>query len=250
MISYTLIRSKRKTTEIQVRVDGVIVRAPKRLGIGEIDRFVASKEAWIIKKQAEIEKQLVAVKNQPKVNLLTKDELTALANQALAVIPERVVHYARIIGVDYGRITIKNQRTRWGSCSSKGNLNFNCLLMLTPLEVIDSVVVHELCHRKQMNHSKKFYEEVYKAYPEYDKWNKWLKDNGNAIMARNVVLDKTGKSKDAVTSPNLSTREKAKILALEWQAGDDLEEKLAKELREEILARHLVLQDFKMAKKV
>ncbi|MBR3738310.1 MAG: M48 family metallopeptidase, partial [Eubacterium sp.] len=66
----------------------------------------------------------------------------------------------------------------------KGNLNFNCLLMLTPPEVIDSVVVHELCHRKEMNHSKEFYSEVLRVYPEYKKWNKWLKDNGSAIMAR------------------------------------------------------------------
>ena len=185
MISYTLIRSKRKTAEIQVRADGVTVRAPKWLSKREIDRFVASKESWIIKKQAEIQQYLLEEKDQPEDNTLTKDELSALANQALTVIPGRVRYYANIIGVDYGRITIRNQRTRWGSCSSKGNLNFNCLLMLTPPEVIDSVVVHELCHRKQMNHSKKFYEEVYKAYPEYDKWNKWLKDNGNAIMARN-----------------------------------------------------------------
>ena len=185
MISYTLIRSKRKTAEIQVRADGVTVRAPKWLGKQEIDRFVESKEAWIIKKQAEIEQHLIEANDRTTVNALTKDELNALANQALEVIPMRVRHYARIIGVDYGRITIRTQRTRWGSCSSKGNLNFNCLLMLTPPEVIDSVVVHELCHRKQMNHSKKFYEEVYKAYPEYDKWNKWLKENGNSIMARN-----------------------------------------------------------------
>ena len=56
--------------------------------------------------------------------------------------------------------------------------------MLTPPQVIDSIVVHELCHRKEMNHSKRFYDEVYKAFPEYDKWNKWLKDNGSTIMGR------------------------------------------------------------------
>lgn len=111
-------------------------------------------------------------------------EIEALADQALKVIPERVRYYAPLVGVTYGRITIRNQKTRWGSCSSKGNLNFNCLLMLTPPEVIDSVVVHELCHRKEMNHSKRFYEEVYRVYPEYDKWNKWLKENGNALISR------------------------------------------------------------------
>ena len=78
----------------------------------------------------------------------------ALADQAVKTIPEKVRYYAPLVGVTYGRITIRNQRTRWGSCSSKGNLNFNCLLMLAPPEVLDSVVVHELCHRKEMNHSK------------------------------------------------------------------------------------------------
>jgi len=86
--------------------------------------------------------------------------------------------------VTYGRITVRNQKTRWGSCSSKGNLNFNCLLMLTPPEVIDSVVVHELCHLREMNHSPKFYAEVLKVYPDYHKWNGWLKEHGAAIMKR------------------------------------------------------------------
>ena len=89
---------------------------------------------------------------------------------------------AKIIGVDYGRITIRNQKTRWGSCSSKGNLNFNCLLMLTPPEVIDYVVVHELCHRKEMNHSKDFWREVEKVLPNYLDQVKWLKDEGSNVI--------------------------------------------------------------------
>ena len=92
--------------------------------------------------------------------------------------------YAEKIGVTYGRITIRNQKTRWGSCAANGNLNFNCLLMATPVEVIDSVVVHELCHRRHMNHSKEFYGEIYRVYPDYDKWNKWLKDNGGLLIKR------------------------------------------------------------------
>ena len=116
--------------------------------------------------------------------LLSMDEIRRLGEQALKVIPDRVRHYAPLIGVRYGRITIRCQKTRWGSCSSNGNLNFNCLLMLTPSEVIDSVVVHELCHRKEMNHSQAFYAEVLRVYPEYHKWNQWLKKHGPAIMKR------------------------------------------------------------------
>ena len=106
--------------------------------------------------------------------------------KALKVIPERCRYYAGLMGVRYGRITIRNQKTRWGSCSAKGNLNFNCLLMLMPQEVIDSVVVHELSHLRHMDHSKAFYDEIYAVFPEYDRYNKWLKDHGAEIMRRNV----------------------------------------------------------------
>ena len=96
-----------------------------------------------------------------------------------------MAYFAKQIGATYGRITIRNQKTRWGSCSSKGNLNFNCLLMLAPSEVIDYVVVHELCHRKEMNHSKAFWSEVEKVLPDYKAHVKWLKDEGGNIMRRN-----------------------------------------------------------------
>ena len=95
-----------------------------------------------------------------------------------------VEEYADLMGVTYGTVSIRAQKTRWGSCSSKGNLNFNCLLMLTPDEVIDSVVVHELCHRKHMDHSKEFYDEVLRVFPDYRKWDKYLKDNGRKLLER------------------------------------------------------------------
>ncbi len=82
-----------------------------------------------------------------------------------------------------GNDAIRSQRTKWGSCSAKGNLSFNCLLMLAPPEFLDSIVVHELCHRKEMNHSKRFYAEVLRVFPEYRKWNKWLKENGWLLTA-------------------------------------------------------------------
>jgi predicted metal-dependent hydrolase len=99
------------------------------------------------------------------------------------VIPERAAHYAALMGVTYGRITIRAQKTRWGSCSSKGNLSFNCLLMLAPPEVLDSVVVHELCHLRVMNHSERFYAEVLRVFPEYREKHGWLKDNGDMLLA-------------------------------------------------------------------
>ena len=178
-MDYKLIRSKRKTLSMQMTSDGLIVRVPLRCSQKQIDEFLESHKAWIDKAKQRIEEQTV-----PPVERLSMDEIRSLADRALKYIPERVAFYASKIGVSYGRITIRNQKSRWGSCSSKGNLNFNCLLMLTPPEVIDSVVVHELCHRKEMNHSERFYDEVLRVYPDYHKWNKWLKDNGSAIMRR------------------------------------------------------------------
>ncbi len=176
-----IIRSKRKTVAIQLKPSVIIVRAPRRMSISAIEAFIHEKSAWIDKHQ-----RLMAEREEKLADLpqFTIEELRALVDKAVEVIPEKVRYYAPLVGVDYGRITIRCQRTRWGSCSSKGNLNFNCLLMLMPDEVIDSVVVHELCHRKQMNHSKAFYAEVERVYPEYHRWNKWLKENGGLLLDR------------------------------------------------------------------
>lgn len=180
-IEYTLIRSNRKTAEIQVKPEGVIVRVPYRASEKEIREFVESKYEWIKKHMAILEKQR---REQSQIVPYTSEEIRTLAEKALAYIPKRVKYYAPLVGVDYGRITIRKQKSRWGSCSSKGNLNFNCLLMLLPEDVIDSVVVHELCHRKHMNHSVAFYREIERVFPEYQRCNKWLKENGGAYLRR------------------------------------------------------------------
>lgn len=174
-MNYKLIRSDRRTLALQIKNGELIVRAPLRTPQSVIDEFVASHTEWIEKHMPERTEEVVP---------LSFEDIQKLADKALEYIPQRVSYYASLMGVQYGRITIRNQRTRWGSCSAKGNLNFNCLLMLTPPEVIDSVVVHELCHLKEMNHSKKFYALVLAVYPDYYKHDGWLKKNGSAIMAR------------------------------------------------------------------
>ena len=177
---YKIIRTNRCTVAIQIEPDKtIIVRAPKHMSDEEIQGLVQSKEKWILKHLHELENH-----SQAAYQPLSENDIKALADQAVRMIPERVRYYAPLIGVTYGKITIRNQRTIWGSCSAKGNLNFNCLLMLAPPEVLDSVVVHELCHRKEMNHSKKFYAEVRRVFPEYDKWDDWLKMHGSDIMKR------------------------------------------------------------------
>ena len=106
-------------------------------------------------------------------------ELTRAQRQ---VLQEKVEFYAQKweprMGVHASGWTLRKMKTRWGSCSSKGNLNFNCLLMLAPAEILDYVVVHELCHRKEMNHSKAFWAEVEKVLPDYRESVKWLKEKG------------------------------------------------------------------------
>ena len=181
----TVIKSNRKTVAIQVNSDlSVTLRVPRQATQRDIQKILKEKETWILKHIEEI-KQKKAAFELSAPERLTNDEIHELADKALKYIPERVVYFAKQMGVDYGGITIRNQRTRWGSCSSKGNLNFNCLLMLTPPEVIDYVVAHELCHRKEMNHSKAFWSEVEKVLPDYKAHVKWLKDEGGNIMRRN-----------------------------------------------------------------
>jgi len=116
--------------------------------------------------------------------VVTTKEIEQLREQARKLITERVRCYAPIIGVTYGQIAIRTQHTRWGSCSSKGNLNFNCLLALVPPEVLDYVVVHELCHRKEMNHSVRFWREVERVLPNYKVSKKWLRENGKVLISR------------------------------------------------------------------
>lgn len=180
-MQYTLIRSNRKTVGLQIKRGEIIVRAPMTLSKERIDDFVREHEGWI---QKHLEGSVARERQYEGIEPLSMEELRELADRACQTIPPRVKHYASLLGVTYGRITVRNQRTRWGSCSAKGNLNFNCLLMLAPPEVLDSVVVHELCHRKEMNHSPRFYAEVRRVFPEYDKWHGWLKKNGAVLMRR------------------------------------------------------------------
>ncbi len=171
-----ILRSNRKTLGIEIRSSNkVLVRAHYRLSQGEINQILTEKKSWIEKKLREMEHRESIRKD---IKPFTEEEIYTLAQKALEYIPKRVEYYAKRIGVTYGRITIRNQKTRWGSCSSKGNLNFNCLLMLAPAEILDYVVVHELCHRKEMNHSKAFWAEVEKVLPDYRESVKWLKEKG------------------------------------------------------------------------
>ncbi len=179
-----IIKSKRKSLAIEVKKDSrVVVRAPLFVSNREIQKFIAEKSAWIEKSIEKVKARNEQEKQNP-AQKFTAEEIHSLADKALEIIPKRVEYYAKIMGVTYGRITIRNQVSRWGSCSDKGNLNFNCLLMLCPAEVMDYVVVHELCHLKEMNHSKRFWSLVESFCPEYEKHKRWLKEHENELIGR------------------------------------------------------------------
>lgn len=128
----------------------MVVRAPKRMAKYKIEAFLKEKQDWI---RTHREKALAAAE-QKAANRLTEAERKASVKRAAQMLAEKTAHFAKEMGVTYGRITIREQKTRWGSCSSAGNLNYNWKLVLMPERVMDYVVIHELAHRKEMNHSR------------------------------------------------------------------------------------------------
>ena len=179
---YTLIRSDRRSIGLEVTPEGgLIVRAPRFASKAQIEKLLRDKADWIARARSRAAARTEAAE---AAGALTAEELKALAQQAKAYLPGRVAHFAALLGVDYGRITIRAQRTRWGSCSAQGNLNFNCLLMLTPPAVIDSVVAHELCHRRHMDHSAAFYADLGRICPDHRTCRAWLKEHGPVLLAR------------------------------------------------------------------
>lgn len=177
-----LIRSGRQTIGVKVDQKGVVTaQAPYLAKEADILAFLSQHADRI---EQYVQRSRIAAEQAEDAGRFSAAELEHMAQQAVQVIPQRVAYYARLLGVTYGRITIRNQKSRWGSCSSKGNLNFNCLLMAAPAEVLDSVVAHELCHRKHMDHSKAFYAELYKLFPDYDRCSRWLKEQGVLLMRR------------------------------------------------------------------
>lgn len=158
---------------LQVKDDGeIIVRAPFSMPEKEIEDFVDKSWDWVERRLEEVEEE------RSRAHVITDKEREEGVKKALKVIPERAAYYAARMGVTYHRITIREQKTRWGSCSKAGNLNFNWKLVLMPPEILDYVVVHELTHRKQMNHSPAFWAEVAKEIPDYQQRRQKLNELG------------------------------------------------------------------------
>jgi len=214
-----IIRTKRKSIALIVEPNGrLVVRAPIRISDADIKHLVKQKERWIREKQKRVKDK--STQSKPKV-YMDREEFLYLGKsynlkivadlnpalvlsqkfflsrralpkaesvftewyreQARAVISERVELYAARHGFTYRKIRITSARTRWGSCSSMGNLNFTWRLVMAPPEVIDYVVVHELAHLRVNNHSKEFWKQVERIMPDYKQRLKWLKENGQKL---------------------------------------------------------------------
>ncbi len=170
------IRTHRKAKSLKLTVypDGrvavtVPTRIPKILHATLAAEFVRERESWIQK--ALSQSVGTQVSHSP-------EEIREYSKKALTLVQERLQHFNKIYGFTYFKIAIKNQRTRWGSCTRTGNLNFNYKIALLSPEVADYLVVHELCHRKEMNHSPQFWGLVSKTIPEHARLRKALRKTG------------------------------------------------------------------------
>jgi len=204
MISYTLTRSRRKTIALHIRNGKLEVRAPLKAPIYEIERFISLKSSWIADKLNQSSEQLAqkeAFKLDYGESILYRGKLYPIEARngskfgfddscfymppnlqpceikticikiylllAKQHISERVRTIAADMNVEPSHVKINSAKTRWGSCSNKKSLNFSWLLMMADDNVIDYVIVHELAHIREMNHSARFWAVVYAAMPEY-----------------------------------------------------------------------------------
>lgn len=174
-----VIRSARRSMSLQIQEDGsVVIRVPFAVTAAEAMGFAKNHENWIVENHNKM------IENLEAVNTYTKNEIEAYKKNLRPVLEHRVAYYAGVMGVHYGRISIRDQKTRWGSCSANGNLNFNWKLILMPEEILDYVVVHELAHRLEMNHSARFWAQVEQVLPDYKNRRSWLKSNGIKVVSQ------------------------------------------------------------------
>lgn len=161
--------SKRRTVSIQVKNANVIVHSPIGVSRERLVELVDSHSEWI---ENQLKKQKEKAEKYPEPSI---EEERILRKKAREILPLKVKYYSEIMGLKYGRITITGAKTRFGSCSAKGNIAFSYRLMRYPEAAIDYVVVHELSHLVELNHSHRFYAVVEKILPDYKARRKLLK---------------------------------------------------------------------------
>ena len=212
MLPDQIIRSKRKTLSISINENAeLIVRAPNRISDQKIQDFINEKENWITRNQSIVkarakdtakdknmllylgtlfplktdndakkisfngEEFLAGLQNKEKTNKSLK---TWYKNKFKEVAVPRLFYFAEKHNLQVNQVRIKEQKTLWGSCSSRNNINLNFLLIMAPLKVIDYVIIHELVHTIHKNHSVNFWNAVEEIMPNYKEAKRWLKENG------------------------------------------------------------------------
>lgn len=163
-VEYTLkVSSRARRMRLAIYCDGAfVVTVPQNMDQGLVERFIIKKSQWVIDK-LEYFKNFsgkIFIKSTKKDFADNKEEASALAER-------RIEHFNKTYKFQFNKINIKNQKTRWGSCSRKGNLNFNYKIALLPQRMTDYIIVHELCHLREFNHSRKFWNLVEKTMPDY-----------------------------------------------------------------------------------
>ena len=216
-LNYKLLRQKRKSISITVGRHGILVKSPNRASVKVIEEFIKSNFDWIRKQKLKLESNKMKIQEKglyvTKVPYLGEDVnfeikqarklekfnfkdgkfvaslkdtdpenvekvyFKFLRKKSFEIFNGRVDHFSEIIGVNPGKVTIRNQKTVWGSASSTGTLSFNCNLLKAPMEIVDYIVVHELCHLRHHNHSKRFWKLVESVMPDYKKHNTWMRKN-------------------------------------------------------------------------
>lgn len=183
VIPVTVVYSRRRTLGLEVKPDGqVTARVPQRIPGQAVAGFIREHQDWIVQKWFLTEERRQNIQARPSPDYVQDPGLeTVYRKRARQQLESRAAYFAGIMGVTYNRIAIRAAKTRWGSCSAQGNLNFHWKLILMPPEILDYVVVHELAHRKEMNHSPGFWAEVEKVLPDYKNRRRWLKENGAQV---------------------------------------------------------------------
>ena len=184
VIPYTLVKSsRRRTVSIQIGAGGkMTVRCPYHIDKWLVDGFLHEKQDWIYKHYTEaVRKADDGDSHSPIHTDEDPDLIKKHKKYARKIFETKVAYFHQFTGGEYTSITIRDQKTRWGSCSGRGTLSFNWRLILAPTEILDYVVVHELCHLTHMNHSKEFWGLVGSVIPDYKVRRKWLKENGHTL---------------------------------------------------------------------
>lgn len=153
----------------------MLLRIPRQMSDAKAMQAAGCHSRWIA---GQYKKAAEAAESRRDYN---KEEIEAYKKRLRPVLEERIACFAGLMKVRYNRITVRAQKTRWGSCSAKGNLNFNWKLALVPPKVLDYVVVHELSHLIEMNHSPRFWQQVALVLPDYMDRRLWLKENGSRL---------------------------------------------------------------------